>query len=73
MVGAAPDEGGHLDDAYLIMPGGKLPRDMGKDEIQQNWKEARKVKEINCHYGLGCFKRWLRNMPHDVIVARWVI
>ena len=73
---ALPDEGDVSQQlAYLVEPKGKFPRDMTKEEIQENWREVRqgKVKEIGGLYELGCFKRWPRNKSHNIIDARWVI
>ena len=73
---ALPNECNRLDHlTYLTTPEGKLPRDMTKEEIQENWQEVgkAKIKEISGLYDLGCFKRFPRNRSHNIIDARWVI
>lgn len=69
----APNEGEPLDHVYLKLPEGKLPRDLIKQEIQENHQEVRKVKvrEFNGLYGFGCSKRRPRNKSHNAIDARW--
>ena len=45
---------------YLVAPtDGKLPRDVTREEVADNWKDvfAAKVKEIAGLYDLGCFKQ----------------
>ena len=45
------------------------------DEIKEHYQEVSKahVNEIAGLYGLGCFQRWPRHRPNDIIDARWVI
>ena len=74
----APDEGKLLEEAcynYLIVPGGKLPRDMVKAEIAANWQDVKqaKIKEIKRLFDLVCFQRDPRSKSHNIIDARWVI
>ena len=71
----APSGGDCLDHDYVTMSEGKLPRDMAKEEIQQNWQDFKqaKVKEINGLYDSGCSQRHPRHKSHDIIDARWVV
>ena len=84
ILNAQPDEGFPFDphDVYiyiyiyiLIAPTGKLPRDMIKKKIQENWQDVSnaKVKESAGLYDLGCFKRWPRHKSNNIIDARWDI
>lgn len=77
---ALPDEGTELpedtaEQICLKIPEGKSPRDMTREEIQENHEEVRqaKVKEINGLYEIGCSKRWPIIWFHNIIDARWVI
>ena len=69
-----PEEPQH---AWLKFPAdtGKLPRDMTKEEILDNWQDVSKakVKEITGLYDLWCFKRCPRHISKNIIDARWVI
>lgn len=60
---------------YLTVPKGKLPRDMIKEEISENFVDVSeaKFKEIACLYELGCFKRWPRHGSNNIIDVGWVI
>lgn len=77
VLNAQPDEGSMIDsqDVFLITPIDKLPGDMAKDEIQEEWQSfsKAKAKDIAWLYDLGCFKRWPRHKSNDIIDARWVI
>lgn len=73
-----PDEGKVLDDlchVYLIVPEGKLPRDMAKEEIAANWQDVKqaKITKIKGFYDLCCFQRHPRDKSHNAIDARWAI
>ena len=83
ITNAQPDEGsivevvkqeGHLW-SYLATFTRKLPRDMTREEIVENWKEvfAPKVKEIAGLYEFGCFKRWPRHRSDNHSDAGWAI
>ena len=70
---AAFDEGSLLpQDVYLNarIDAGKLPRDMTKEEVQDNWQgvSKAKVKEISGLYELGCFERWFRYKSNNKYV-----
>ena len=65
---ALPGEWDSLDDGifdYLNLPEGKLPRDMTKEEVVQNWQDVMqvKVKEVKGLFDLGCFKPYPRQRP----------
>lgn len=64
-------------EAYLnaLADTGKLPRDMTREEILDNWQDVSKakVKEITGLYDLGCFKRCPRHISKNIIDARWAI
>ena len=76
---AKPDEGSLVDtqdaDLYFTVPPGKLPRDMTKEEVGDNWKDVSKanVREITGLYEFGCSKRCPRHISKNINNARWVI
>ena len=76
-LSALPDEGDLLQgvgEAFLVVPEGKFPRDMTREEVFAIWEEVNKaeVKEIKGLYEFGCFQRYPRARAHNIIDARWV-